>query len=68
MANVIKADNTAILLLSDLGCAFLFLLAGYEIDPKSVVGRDGKHGLLTWTITFAAGIGLSLLMPDLALL
>ena len=66
MANVIRADNTAILLLSDLGCAFLFLLAGYEIDPKSVAGRDGKHGLLTWAITFAAGIGLSFLMPDLA--
>ena len=66
MAGVIRADDLAILFLSDLGCAFLFLLAGYEIDPKSVVGRDGKHGLLTWVVTFAAGLGLSLLMPALA--
>ena len=66
MAGVISAGNTAIMFLSDLGCAFLFLLAGYEIDPKSVVGRDGRHGLLTWIITFIAAIGLSMLMPTLA--
>ena len=66
MAGVIRADNTEIIFLSDLGCAFLFLLAGYEIDPKSVVGRDGKHGLLTWVISFAAGLGLSALLPKLA--
>ena len=66
MAGVIRADNEEIVFLADLGCAFLFLLAGYEIDPKSVVGRDGKHGLLTWIVTFAVGLGLSLLMPSLA--
>jgi len=66
MAGVIRADNTAIEFLSHLGCAFLFLLAGYEIDPESVVGRDGKHGLITWIVTFAAGLGLTALMPALA--
>lgn len=36
---------------SDLGLAFLFLLAGYEINPKSLTGSQGKRGLLTWGIS-----------------
>lgn len=50
MANVIWLDES-VMLLSDLGCAMLFLLAGYEIDPKSITGREGKRGLLTWGVT-----------------
>ena len=34
----------AVGLLSDLGLAFLFLLAGYEINPKSLTGSQGKRG------------------------
>lgn len=44
-------DATA--LLSDLGLAFLFLLAGYEISPKNLTGSEGKRGAATWFITFA---------------
>ena len=44
-------DATA--LLSDLGLAFLFLLAGYEISPKNLTGAEGKRGAATWTVTFA---------------
>ena len=40
-------------LLSDLGLAFLFLLAGYEINPKSLTGSQGRRGLLTWCISIA---------------
>ena len=36
-----------ITLLSDLGLAFLFLLAGYEINPKMLTGTEGKKGLRT---------------------
>lgn len=39
-------------LLSDLGMAFLFLLAGYEIDPKNLTGRTGRASVLTWVISF----------------
>ena len=42
-----------ITLLSDLGLAFLFLLAGYEINPKMLTGTEGKKGLRTWLVTFA---------------
>ena len=51
MANVIAVDQT-ISFISELGLAFLFLLAGFEIDPKSVVGTQGRHGLATWLVSF----------------
>lgn len=38
-------------LLSDLGLAFLFLLAGYEINPKSLTGGQGRRGLATWVVS-----------------
>lgn len=52
MADVIGVTD-AVGLLSDLGLAFLFLLAGYEIDPKSLTGAQGKRGLLTWAVSIA---------------
>ena len=39
----------AVGLLSDLGLAFL--LAGYEINPKSLTGSQGKRGLATWCVS-----------------
>lgn len=41
----------AINMLSELGMAFLFLLAGYEIDPKILSGEQGKRGFKTWLVT-----------------
>lgn len=52
LANVIWLDES-VLLLSDLGCAMLFLLAGYEINPKVITGREGKRALATWFVTMA---------------
>lgn len=56
---IAKADE-AIELLSNLGLGFLFLLAGYEIDPKKLLGKTGRHGLLTWVVTFAITIAFAL--------
>ena len=54
--------NDAVKLLSELGMAFLFLLAGYEIDPKRLAGHQGKVGLVTWIITLGlAGFVVTLL-------
>ena len=50
MVNVIWLDES-VQLLSELGCAMLFLLAGYEINPKTITGREGKRGLATWAVT-----------------
>ncbi|MFR8300616.1 MAG: cation:proton antiporter, partial [Gordonibacter urolithinfaciens] len=30
---------------------FLFLLAGYEINPRSLTGSQGKRGLATWAVS-----------------
>lgn len=43
-------------LLSELGMAFLFLLAGYEINPKNIAGRQGRRGVATWVVSFALAI------------
>ena len=56
-----------ITLLSDLGLAFLFLLAGYEINPKMLTGTEGKKGLRTWLVTFAFALALVFLHPNLAI-
>lgn len=52
LVNVIWLDESAELL-SDLGCGMLFLLAGYEINPKTITGREGKRGLATWAVSLA---------------
>ncbi len=65
--NVFNAarPDAAISLLSDLGLGFLFLLAGYEIDPKKLSGHQGRIGFATWLVTFAIAIGLTALVPGL---
>ncbi len=45
-------------LLSELGLGMLFLLAGYELDPKLLGGKPGRTAWLTW----AAGLMLALLL------
>lgn len=62
MFQVIDVD-AAIELLSELGLAFLFLLAGYEIDPKQRAGHQGKVGLATWLVTLALAAAIVLLVP-----
>lgn len=64
--NIIRGQGEAIIFLSDLGCAFLFLLAGYEIEPRALTGRDGKKGFITWIFTFIIGIIAALILPDIA--
>ncbi len=49
LVNAIQITD-AVGLLSDLGLAFLFLLAGYEINPKTLTGNQGKRGFLTWVV------------------
>ena len=50
MAGIIQTTDS-IEMLADLGLAFLFLLAGYEINPRSLSGSQGKKGLATWAIS-----------------
>ena len=64
-AGVIELTDS-IDMLSELGLAFLFLLAGYEIDPKSLSGTQGKKGLATWIVSMAIALVLVLLSPSLS--
>lgn len=50
--------DESVLFLSDLGCAMLFLLAGFEINPQTITGREGKRGLKTWLATLALAFAL----------
>lgn len=54
-------------LLSELGMAFLFLLAGYEINPKELAGSEGKKGLATWAISFAVAFAVVTIHPGIAI-
>lgn len=56
-----------ITLLSDLGLAFLFLLAGYEINPKTLMGTEGKKGLRTWIFSFVFAVALIIWHPNIAI-
>lgn len=62
MAGAIQLTDS-VDLLSDLGLAFLFLLAGYEIDPKCLTGSQGKRGLITWLVSFAIAFVAMQLIP-----
>ena len=52
MLGIVHVD-AEVSLVSELGLAFLFLLAGFEIDPKNLSGQEGRWGLGTWVVTFA---------------
>ncbi len=57
---------------STLGAAFLFFLAGYHVEPRSLRGPDGRRAGLTWLLvaglSFALALGLSAigLIPTVA--
>lgn len=60
----IAQSDDAITILSDLGLGFLFLLAGYEINPQELTGKQGRHGLASWFVTFAIALLLCFLTPN----
>lgn len=49
--------------LSDLGLAFLFLLAGYEIEISRIVGKQGRHGFACWAVSLVIGFALVFFTP-----
>jgi Kef-type K+ transport system membrane component KefB len=45
------ADTQSIKLLANIGLGFLFLLAGYELDPKLFKEKSGRLAMIGWAIT-----------------
>ncbi len=52
------ADTADIELIAGLGLGFLFLLAGYELDPKLLREKAGRQGLLAWVISAAVALAV----------
>jgi len=52
------AETANIQLLSNIGLGFLFLLAGYELDPLLLRERAGKLGIVGWLISAAIAVGV----------
>lgn len=46
----LAATDDAIGLLRELGLSMLFLLAGFEIEVRELVGRPGRRALGTWVL------------------
>jgi len=51
------AEYGDIELFSNLGLGFLFLMAGYELDPSLLRQREGRLALVAWVITALIALG-----------
>jgi Kef-type K+ transport system membrane component KefB len=51
------ASTTGIRLLSDVGLGFLFLLAGYELDPRLLRAHAGRLAIIGWLISAVIAVG-----------
>ncbi|MCB7135904.1 cation:proton antiporter [Cellulosimicrobium marinum] len=58
------SDPASVTLLADLGMGFLFLLAGYELEPDLLRQRVGRRAGGAWVTSFALGGAVLLLLPD----
>lgn len=55
--------NESISFFSEFGLAFLFLLAGYEINPQELTSERGKAALGTWIISFFLAFFMVIFAP-----
>jgi Kef-type K+ transport system membrane component KefB len=53
------ADTSNIQLLSDIGLGFLFLLAGYELDPLLLRQRPGRLAITGWLLSAVISVGVT---------
>jgi Kef-type K+ transport system membrane component KefB len=52
----------SIALLSDIGLGFLFLMAGYELEPGQLRRRSGRLAIIGWTASAALSVGIVALL------
>jgi Kef-type K+ transport system membrane component KefB len=53
------ANTASVQLVSDIGLGFLFLLAGYELDPRLLAQRPGRLAMVGWTLTALLSLGIT---------
>jgi Kef-type K+ transport system membrane component KefB len=51
------ADTDSIKLISNVGLGFLFLLAGYELDPQLLREQAGKLAVTGWVLSAVIAVG-----------
>ena len=56
------AETGSIQLLSDVGLGFLFLLAGYELDPLLLRQRPGRLAITGWLLSAVISVGVTALL------
>ena len=62
----LAATDSGIDLLSELGLGLLFLIAGSEVDPRSLHSAQGRHGAVTWVLALLVGFGIAWLLIPVA--
>jgi len=62
------ADTTGIKLISNVGLGFLFLLAGYELDPRLLRARAGRLAIIGWVISAVIAVGAVAILGSLGFL
>ena len=58
------ADGRDIELFANLGLGFLFLMAGYELDPSLLRQREGALAIVAWVITVLLALGTVALLES----
>ena len=53
----LAGEGPSIELLRELGVAFLFLMAGYEIDINELRGAGGRHAAVAWLLSLGLAFG-----------
>ncbi|MFZ0077738.1 MAG: cation:proton antiporter [Trebonia sp.] len=53
------ADTASIQLLANIGLGFLFLLAGYELDPRLLRQQPGRLAIGGWVMSAAIAVGVT---------
>ena len=53
------AETSSIQLLANIGLGFLFLLAGYELDPALLRRGPGKLAIQGWLISVVLAVGVT---------
>ena len=50
------ADPAPVSAFSTLGLGFLFLLAGYELDPNLLAAKEGRLAMVAWLVSLLAAL------------
>jgi Kef-type K+ transport system membrane component KefB len=59
------ADPSTITLLANVGLGFLFLMAGYELEPEQLLERAGRLAIWSWAVTAVLAVVITGVLASL---